>query len=107
MEIVVTAVGPDNVGLADPIIHDLTSRGANIDEIQMYNHDDAAVFAMLCRVHVTADQFHPIKDTMAVIGQRKQLEVRVWSPEVRQKRPRLAICTTLLEAPARRQSRHE
>ena len=101
MEIVVTAVGPDNVGLADPIIHDLTSRGANIDEIQMYNHDDAAVFAMLCRVHVTADQLGPIKVAMTAIGQRKQLEVRVWSPEERQKRPRLAICTTYLEAPAR------
>jgi formyltetrahydrofolate deformylase len=101
LEIVVTAVGPDNVGLADPIIHDLTSRGANIDEIQMYNHDDAAVFAMLCRVHVTDEQFGPIKETMAVIGQRKQLEVRVWSPEQRQARPRLAICTTFLEAPAR------
>jgi formyltetrahydrofolate deformylase len=101
LEIVVTAVGPDNVGLADPIIHDLTSRGANIDEIQMYNHDDAAVFAMLCRVHVTASQFGPIKEAMAVIGQRKQLEVRVWSPEERQARPRLAICTTFLEAPAR------
>lgn len=97
----VTAVGPDNVGLADPIIHDLTSRGANIDEIQMYNHDDAAVFAMLCRVHVAEAQFGPIKETMSVIGQRKQLEVRVWSPEERQARPRIAICTTFLEAPAR------
>ncbi len=101
MEIVVTAVGPDNVGLADPIIHDLTSRGANIGEIQMYNHDDAAVFAMLCRVHVSASQLGPIKEAMAGIGQRKQLEVRVWSPEERQARPRLAICTTFLEAPAR------
>ncbi len=39
MEMVITAVGPDNVGLADPIIHDVTSRGANIAEIQMYDHD--------------------------------------------------------------------
>jgi formyltetrahydrofolate deformylase len=98
---VVTAVGPDNVGLADPIIHDLTGRGANIDEIQMYNHDEAAVFAMMCRVHVNADQLQPIKDTMTQIGQRKQLEVRVWSPEERAHRPRLAICTTLLEATPR------
>ena len=28
MEIVVTAVGPDNVGLADPIIHEVTAQGA-------------------------------------------------------------------------------
>jgi formyltetrahydrofolate deformylase len=101
LEIVVTAVGPDNVGLADPIIHDLTGRGANIDEIQMYNHDEAAVFAMMCRVHVNADQLQPIKTSMAQIGQRKQLEVRVWSPEERAHRPRIAICTTLLEATPR------
>ena len=101
MEIVVTAVGPDNVGLADPIIHDLTSRGANIAEIQMYNHDDAAVFAMLCRVYVDETQLSPIKNSMAGIGHSKQLEVRVWSPEERQLRPRLAICTTLLEATPR------
>ncbi len=47
MEIVVTAVGPDNVGLADPIIHELTAQGASIAEIQMYDHDEAAVFAMI------------------------------------------------------------
>ncbi|MDZ4852837.1 MAG: formyltransferase family protein [Pirellulaceae bacterium] len=101
MEIVVTAVGPDNVGLADPIIHDLTGRGANIAEIQMYNHDDAAVFAMLCRANVDAAELAPIKQAMAVIGQRKQLEVRVWSPEERQARPKLAICVTLLDATPR------
>ncbi len=101
MEVVVTAVGPDNVGLADPIIHDLTGRGANIDEIQMYNHDEAAVFAMLCRVHVAADQLAPIQETMAEIGKRKGLEIRVWSPEERATRPRIAVCTTLLEATPR------
>jgi formyltetrahydrofolate deformylase len=101
LEIVVTAVGPDNVGLADPIIHDLTGRGANIDEIQMYNHDEAAVFAMMCRVHVAADHWEAIRKAMAQIGQNKQLEVRVWSPEVRANRPRLAICTTYLEATPR------
>ena len=47
MQIVITAVGPDNVGLADPIIHYVTGQGANIGEIQMYNHDEGAVFAML------------------------------------------------------------
>jgi len=40
MQVIITAVGPDNVGLADPIIHDVTGRGANIAEIQMYDHDD-------------------------------------------------------------------
>ena len=47
--IVITAVGPDNVGLADPIIHYVTGEGGNIAEIQMYDHDEEALFAMLLR----------------------------------------------------------
>ncbi|RLS47340.1 MAG: formyltetrahydrofolate deformylase, partial [Planctomycetota bacterium] len=35
MQVVITAVGPDNRGLADPIIHHVTGAGANIFEIQM------------------------------------------------------------------------
>jgi len=41
MQVVITAVGPDNRGLADPIIHHVTGIGANIAEIQMYDHDEA------------------------------------------------------------------
>ena len=37
--VVITAVGPDNRGLADPIVHSVTGMGANIAEIQMYDHD--------------------------------------------------------------------
>ena len=39
MQVIITAVGPDNRGLADPIVHHVTSAGANISEIQMYDHD--------------------------------------------------------------------
>ena len=52
MEITITAVGPDNVGLADPIIHFVTGHGANIAEIQMYDHDEEALFAMLLRIEL-------------------------------------------------------
>jgi formyltetrahydrofolate deformylase len=97
MEIVITAVGPDNVGLADPIIHDVTQRGANIAEIQMYDHDEAAVFAMMCRIHIDASQWEPIRLAMSSIAAAKKLEIRVWSPERNAIRPKLAICTTLLE----------
>jgi len=97
MEVVITAVGPDNVGLADPIIHDVTSRGANIAEIQMYDHDEAAVFAMMCRLNIEASMYPGLVDKMASIAQDKRLEIRVWSPEVNAAKPRLAICTTLLE----------
>ena len=68
MEVVITAVGPDNVGLADPIIHDVTSRGANIAEIQMYDHDEAAVFAMMCRLGIDASQYAVLSEKMAAIA---------------------------------------
>ena len=101
MEIVITAVGPDNVGLADPIIHDVTSRGANIAEIQMYDHDEAALFAMMCRLQIASDQLSPIQVAMGNIANQKKLEIRVWSPDQRQACPNLAICVTRLEKPAR------
>ena len=97
MEIVITAVGPDNVGLADPIIHDVTTRGANIAEIQMYDHDEAAVFAMMCRIQIGTDQLAPIRSRMLQIASQKKLEIRVWSPDERSANPNVAICSTLLE----------
>lgn len=30
MQVIITAVGPDNSGLADPIVHHVTTAGANI-----------------------------------------------------------------------------
>ena len=71
MEIVVTAIGPDNVGLADPIIHEVTGRGANITEIQMYGHDEAAVFAMMCRLKIDLSQVALLRKNMLAIGQLK------------------------------------
>jgi formyltetrahydrofolate deformylase len=102
MEIVVTAVGPDNVGLADPIIHEVTGQGASIAEIQMYDHDEAAVFAMLCRARIDGRRWASIKSRMQEIGQEKGLSIRVWTstpPEPRKKR--LAICTTYQESTPR------
>ncbi len=97
MEIVITAVGPDNVGLADPIIHEVTNRGGNIAEIQMYDHDEAALFAMMCRLQMADDQIQLIGDKMRQIGKSKGLEIRVWSPDKPKQQPKLAICTTYLE----------
>ncbi|MFM8400894.1 MAG: ACT domain-containing protein, partial [Pirellula sp.] len=94
MEVVITAVGPDNVGLADPIIHDVTSRGANIAEIQMYDHDEEALFAMLLRIHLPSEKLASLRASLAKIGAMKNLSIRVWSPDERRERPRLAICTT-------------
>jgi formyltetrahydrofolate deformylase len=93
MQIVITAVGPDHVGLADPIIHHVTGLGANIAEIQMYDHDELALFAMLLRIELAAD-IGPLREQLTAIGATKGLSVRVWSQGERASRPRLAICVT-------------
>ena len=100
MQVTLTAVGPDHSGLADPIIHYVTGQGANISEIQMYDHDEAALFAMLCRIELGAEHFPALKPAMKEIGQMKGLSIRVWSPEERKTKPRLAICTTYRPEPA-------
>jgi len=82
------------VRLADPIIHYVTGQGANIAEIQMYDHDEEALFAMLLRIDLPATEMPALQKAMQEIGGMKNLSVRVWSPEQRAKRPRLAICTT-------------
>jgi formyltetrahydrofolate deformylase len=95
MQTIITAVGPDNRGLADPIIHYVTGEGANIAEIQMYDHDEEALFAMLCRIDLKPEKLAALKEAMARVGREKGLSIRVWSPEERADRPRLAICATL------------
>ena len=93
MEVIITAVGPDHVGLADPIIHHVTGLGANISEIQMFDRDEAAVFAMLLRIQLAGADLPTLKNNLTQIGDLKGLSVRVWSSEARRV-PRLAICTT-------------
>src|ERR1043165_3027477 len=100
MQVTITAVGPDHRGLADPIIHHVTGQGANIAEIQMYDHDEAALFAMLCRIELAEEHYRDLKPAMTEIGAAKGLSIRVWSPEVRRRKPRLAICTTYRPEPA-------
>ncbi len=97
MEVVITALGPDNVGLADPIIHHVTGRGARIAEIQMYDHDEEHLFAMICRIDIDAAQLDPLRDAMRQIGDHTKLAIRVWSSERRVKKPRIAICGTFIE----------
>lgn len=99
MQIIITAVGPDNVCLADPIIHYVTGQGASIAEIQMYDHDEEALFAMLCRIHLDADKLPLLRKAMADIASMTKLSIRVWSPEERAQRPRLGICVTYRTEP--------
>ena len=99
MQVIITAVGPDNVCLADPIIHYVTGKGASIAEIQMYDHDEEALFAMLLRIHLPGANLAEIRSALTAIGGEKKLSVRVWSPEERAQRPRLAICVTYRPEP--------
>ena len=100
MQVTITAVGPDHRGLCDPIIHHVTGQGANISEIQMYDHDEASLFAMFCRVELESKQFAGLKPAMDEIGKQNGLSIRVWSPEARRGKPRVAICTTYRPEPA-------
>ena len=65
MQYVITAVGPDHRGLADPIIHYVTGEGANIAEIQMYDRDEASQFAMLLRIEMDDPAAAKLQEAMA------------------------------------------
>src|SRR5438132_7678843 len=103
MQVIITAVGPDNRGLADPIVHFVTSAGANIAEIQMYDHDEERLFAMLLRIDWPAERL-PVADLRAhmdAVARQKGLSIRTWSREEMPGPPRLALCVTHRpEAPA-------
>ncbi len=94
MQVIITAVGPDNRGLADPIVHSVTSLGANIGEIQMYDHDQESVFSMLTRVEIDESRRGELDEAMSEAAKRTGLSVRTWSPDRLGRQPRLAICVT-------------
>ena len=94
MEIVITAVGPDHRGLADPIVHHVTGLGANIMEIQMYADDDRVVFAMMLRIELDVETISEISDSMQGIASATGLSIRTWSPDKGTKKARLAVCMT-------------
>jgi formyltetrahydrofolate deformylase len=100
MQVVITAVGPDNRGLADPIVHSVTGMDANIAEIQMYDHDQESVFSMLTRVEIDASRYDELRKEMTAISQRTKLSIRTWTPEITGRRPALAICVTYRPEPA-------
>ena len=94
MQQIVTAVGPDNSGLADPIVHCVTKLGANISEIQMFDHDEESVFSMLTRIELDASQSDILRTSMQEISSRTGLSIRTWSPNIVDRKPRVAICVT-------------
>lgn len=101
MQVTITAVGPDNKGLADPIVHHVSGAGANIFEIQMYDRDSEHLFAMMMRIDWPDDagSVGELRKHLDTIGQQRGLEIRVWSRDEHQRPPRLAICTTYRSEP--------
>ena len=77
MQLTITAVGPDHRGLADPIVHYVTGQGANIAEIQMYDHDEECLFAMLLRIELARERYDELRTAMQSIGRDKDLSIRV------------------------------
>lgn len=96
MQVTITALGPDHAGLADPIVHYVTTEGANIHEIQMYDRDAERLFAMVVRVEWPTDRVPVgvLRERMQEIGRLKGLTIRTWSRDEHTRPPRLAICTT-------------
>lgn len=96
MQVTITAVGPDNTGLADPIVHYVTGAGANIHEIQMYDRDSAHLFAMLLRIEWPdgGTTVAELRRHLEEIGSTRGLGIRVWARDEHRRPPRLAICTT-------------
>ncbi|MCA9086996.1 MAG: formyltetrahydrofolate deformylase, partial [Planctomycetaceae bacterium] len=101
MQVIITAVGPDNRGLADPIVHYVTGAGANIFEIQMYDRDSEQLFAMLMRIDWPADEtpVATLRSHLVQIGETRGLKIRVWARDEHARPPRLAICTTYRTEP--------
>jgi len=99
MQFVITAVGPDNRGLADPIVHCVTELGANISEIQMFDHDQESVFSMLTRVELAATKQAELQAAVQEISTRTGLSIRtLFHPSTADTtdstRPRIALCCT-------------
>ncbi|MCA9025963.1 MAG: formyltetrahydrofolate deformylase [Planctomycetaceae bacterium] len=102
MQVTITAVGPDNRGLADPIVHYVATAGANIHEIQMYDRDDEHLFAMMLRIEWPDDE-EPVgvlRERLNEIGRLKGLTIRTWSRDEHRRPPRLALCVTYRPEPA-------
>jgi formyltetrahydrofolate deformylase len=74
--------------------------GANIAEIQMYDHDEESVFSMLTRIELDPKRLDELRRSMTEVAERTKLSIRTWTPEITGRRPRLAICVTYRPEPA-------
>jgi formyltetrahydrofolate deformylase len=96
MQVILTAVSPDNYGLADPVIHRVAAAGAHIAEIQMYDDGPTTACALLLRMDLPGGSASvgKLRTEMNVLSRLERLSIRTWSPAERQGPPRLALCVT-------------
>jgi formyltetrahydrofolate deformylase len=102
MRVVVTAVGPNHWGLTDPIIHYITSVGATIAEIQMYDHAAEGVSALMlrCLWPGRRDTLADLRARMAEVGADQGLSIRTWARNGTGQPHRIVLCTTYRPEPA-------
>jgi formyltetrahydrofolate deformylase len=102
MHVIITAMGLGKWGLADPIVRYITSVGAHIAEIQMYDHDDGALVGLLLRLKWpgTRNTLAELRGEMMDIARENGLSVRTWARDQHDRPPRLAICVTHRPEPA-------
>jgi formyltetrahydrofolate deformylase len=60
----------------------------------MYDHDEEQIFSMLLRIELAAERTTELNEAMRQIGRDTNLSIRTWSPEMRGRKPRLALCVT-------------
>jgi formyltetrahydrofolate deformylase len=103
MQVIVTAVGPENQDVAEPLVQQVTAAGGTIAEIQMYDHDAAGVSAMFLRLNWPGARasIATLRTQMNRFGRDNGLVVRTWSSQERQGPPRLALCVTHRPEPPR------
>ena len=95
-QVIITAVGPDNIGLAEPIVSYATKSGANICEIQMFNRDSQSVFAMMIRADWPLEKISisQMRKDLSALGEDKNLQTHCWQLIVTDRKPRIALCCT-------------
>jgi formyltetrahydrofolate deformylase len=82
-------------------LHYITSVGATIAEIQMYDQAAEGVFAMMlrCQWPGRRDTLAELRARMAEIGADKGLSIRTWARNETEP-PRIVLCTTYRPEPA-------
>jgi formyltetrahydrofolate deformylase len=102
-QVIITAVGPDNIGLAEPIISYVTKSKGNIAEIQMFNRDEASVFAMMVRTDWPLPQIslEELRLNLKDMGAAKGLSIRAWPLITTKHKAKLALCCTYRPETAR------